>query len=602
MTSTTRNIGFLALTAVLGVGALFMVRSPLLGGGAVDVENFPIVIEKSEPTGALPPRLEIEGPGGVTPLRDPGALVKSGGSDRPALSTVIWPLVVELSLAIDGSVDVPEGAQFIGWGANAGIKGSVRGSSGRGAPSRVEFVYGPNEGRALQTDDRGRFGANDLFPGISVVRVTTGSSLSIEREVRLMGRTEREFHISFASPSFVSGTVKDEKGALVQGAEVRLDGKLQFTNDSGEFSFSNVPGGSAHVVVRKEGYAHTSQNMGIGYRQTVLPKNFIIFLKKGGELQISVNRTVGAVEPSLAYLMPASGPGRSSDGRGFPWHEINPVEIPAGGSAWVKGLPLETLSVRLFHRGAAARPASKVVRMHGGRPNAVAIDLVPAPVVRGLVTSENQPAPGATIQIEAADRARATSQSMQQKGPRFALSMVVPTVPSAYNETVANAEGQFTFTSPSELAATYYATATSQDGTRRGVGVVPPGALEVKIALEPISEKTGSLEIELPGRFQGLPVEVRLRGAPGEPYMLRSGEPLLVEDLTLGHWYVKARWRGSDVITRRVVVVEGKSKDEPATVRGTLPAGAIQGQTAAERDRAIAAEEITSGRYGAPPR
>ncbi len=603
--TSTRNIAFLVLTAGLGLGAFFMVRGPLLRGGATETEDFPVVIETSEDTA---PDRSAQPVGSGSAVDDlvslDGDSRGTAGSQEPGpsgLSTVIWPLVVELSLAIDGRVEVPEGAQPIRWGSNAGIKGTVRGTSGRATVAKLEFLYGPNEGRVLQTDGRGRFGANDLLPGISVVRVSS-SGKTVVREVRLMGRTEREFHISFASTSFISGTVKDDRGVVVQGAEVTLDGKLNFTNEEGEFTFSNVPAGSAHVMVRKEGYAHCSQNVGVGYRETVLAKNFIIFLQKGGELQISVNRTVGSVEPSFAYLLPAAGPGRSGDGRGFPWHEVNPVEIPPGGSALVKGLPLDSVNVRLFHRGAVATPASKNVRIHGGRSNAVAIDLAPAPTVRGVVMDGGKPAGGASIQIEAADRAHATSQSMAQKGPRFALDMVVSTAPSAFNETTANEKGQFSFTSPSELIATYYATATSKDGKRRGIGVVPPGALEVQIKLEPISEKVGSLEIELPGRFQGLPVEVRLQGAPGEPYMLRSGEPLLIEDLALGHWYVQARWRGSDVIARQGVVLSEESKGKPSTIRGTLPPGALQGQTAAERDRAIAAEEILSGSYSASPR
>ena len=604
--TSTRNIAFLVLTAGLGIGAFLFARGPLLRGDGTESEEIPTVIStpisigpdrSGEPVEVLTTEAELTAID-LNPRASAGAV----DPGEAALSTVIWPLVVEVALAIDGRVEVPEGAQSIRWGANAGIKGTVRGNSGRPVPAKLEFLFGPNEGRSIQSDAWGRFGANNLLPGISVVRVTSGNSLTVVREVRLMGRTEREFHVNFANPSFVSGIVKDERGVVVEGAEVHLDGKLKFTNADGEFTFSNVPAGSVNVTVNKDGFARCSQKVGVGYRQTVLPKNFIIFLEKGGELQISVNRTVGSVEPSVAYLMPAAGPGRSGDGRGFPWHEINPIEIPPGGSAVVQGLPLGSVNVRLFHRGAVASPASKNVRVHGGRSNAVAIDLLPAPTVRGVVMDGGKPASGALVQIEAADRAHATSRSMQQKGPRFALETVVSSVPSAYNETKADGKGQFTFTSPADLIATYYATATSSDGKRRGIGVVPPGAREVRIELEPISKKVGAIEIDLPGRFQGLPVEVRIQGAPSEPYMLRSGEPLQIEGLGLGTWYVQARWRGTDVVQRLAVVVDEASKKEPVIVKGSLPPPAIQGQTAAERDRALAAEEILSGSYKALPR
>ena len=604
--TSIRNIVLFVLTAGLGIGAFLLLRSPYLDGPSGAGGGLPVTIETTAIDRGEDRSAPISAEGTDHELMDidsdKRSSVAMSGSDDGALSTVIWPLVVEVALAIDGRVEVPEGAQSIRWGSNAGLKGSVRGNGGRTVTATLEFLYGPNEGRVIQSDARGRFGANDLLPGISIVRLTTGDGLKVEREVRLTGRTEREFHVNFNNPSFVSGTVKDERGVTLEGAEVYLDGKLAFTNAEGEFTFSNVPAGSARVVVKKEGFAFVSQNVGIGYRETVLPKSFISFLKEEGQLQISVNRSVGAVEPSLAYLMPGAGPGRSSDGRDFPWHEINPVEIPPGGSALVKGLPLGAVNVRVFHRGAVAVPPSKNARVIGQRLNSVVIDLAPAPTVRGVVMNGSKPAAGASVEIEAADRSHATSQSMQQKGPSFAMGMVVSTVPSAFNETTTDKKGQFTFTSPSDLVATYYATATSRDGALRGIGVVPPGAREVRIDLEPIEEKVGALEIELPGRFQGLPVEVRIQGAPSEPFMLRSGEPLVIDGLTPGHWYVHARWQGTDVVTRQSVVVGEGSGGAIAKVTGSLPPGGLQGQTAAERDRALAAEEIVTGSYSPRPR
>ncbi|QDV08909.1 hypothetical protein Poly30_44640 [Planctomycetes bacterium Poly30] len=596
-----RNIAFLTLTAGIGIGAYLLVQGPLLRGGEVRADELPVTIQLT--AGPGPDRSAAGSGDGASSELAPLDL-KSAERDTDFVggdnvgTTVIWPLEVELSLAIDGSVEVPEGAQPIKWGASAGLKGSVRGAGGQPTSATVEFLYGPNEGRVLTTDGRGRFGASNLLPGISVLRLTTGDGQTVEREVSLTSRTHRDFHINFAGTSYISGTVKDEQGRLVENAEVRLDGRPAFTNADGEFTFGNVPAGSAQVTVRKEGYARCSQNVGVGYRETVIPGNFVIFLQKGGDLRISINRTVGAVEPSLAYLMPAAGPGRSGDGRSFPWHEINPVEIPPGGSALVEGLPLDSVSVRVFHRGAVAKPESRNVRIHGQRENAVAIDLMPAPTVRGLVLDKGKPAVGARIEIEASDRAHATSQAMSQKGPYFAMNMVATTVPAAFNETTADAKGTFLFTSQPGLITTYYATATSRDGLRRGVAVIKPGDSNVAIDLQPIEDEAGALELVLPGRFQGLPVEVSVNGDPSDPFMLRPGEPLLIEDLPLGHWDIRARWRGTEVLSRQVVEVTG----DTGQVTGSLPPGAIQGQTEDERQRALAAEEIAQESYGARQR
>ncbi|MFT6831842.1 MAG: hypothetical protein ACJAZN_002010 [Planctomycetota bacterium] len=594
--NSIRNIVFLVLTAGLGIGAYLMVHGPFLRGADVAADQPSMTIVTTSGPNASEPRTSEAGGNdrdlvAVDPVPDERGAQSFGGDNVG--STVIWPLELELSLAIDGRVEIPEGAQPIKWGATAGLKGSVLGAGGRSVGATVDFLYGPNEGRALQTDGRGRFGASNLLPGISVVRITTADGQTVEREVALTSRTQRDFHISFSGTSFISGTVKDEKAAVVEGAEVRLDGKLTFTNQDGEFTFSGVPGGSAHVTVQKEGYARSSQNVGVGYRQTVIPKNFVIFLEKGGDLQISVNRSVGAAEASLAYLMPASGPGRRSDGRSFPWHEVNPVKIPAGGSAVVKMLPQGSVSVRLFHRGAVPSPESKNVRIHPGRANAVAIDLKPAPTFQGVVMDDGEPAGGARVEIEASDRSQATSRAMKQKGPYFAMEMVVPTVPAAYSETVTDAKGQFFFTNLPGLITTYYATATSRDGKKRGVTVIAPGEQSLFIQLKKIEEDAGTLEVELPGRFQGLPVEVMINGKPADPFMLRPGMPLLLEDLPTGHWDVRAKWRGAEVIPRQVIQIG----TEPAVVEGSLPGGAVQGQTEDERSRALKAHEIAPEAY-----
>ncbi len=595
--TSIRNIAFLVLTAGLGIGAYLMINGPLLRGGAAEEERLPVTVEMTAESTGLPQArdaADTDGPDTLVDVTQPGRGDLGGGSDgSPVASTVIWPLTVDLTLTLDGSVDVPEGAQRLNWGAKAGVKGSVLGARRRGIAATVLFLYGPNEGRSLQTDGRGRFGATNLLPGISIVRVTTADGRSVEREVRLMSRTTLDFHVSFAGATTLEGTAKDERGVPIDGAEVRVDGRPTFTNAEGIFVISGVPPGTAQVSVRKEGFAHCTQKVGVGYSDVVIAKNFVIFMKKGAQLQITVNRSVGAAEPSLAYLMPAAGPGRSSDGRSFPWHEINPISIPPGGTAVVDGLPLDSVNVGLFHRGAVPSPASRNVRIHGGRTNAVAIDLLPAPTVRGVVLDAGKPASGASVTIQASDRGHATSRSMQQKGPLIANSMVVTTSPAAYDETRTDAKGNFFFTSHPDLITTYYATATSRDGLRRGVAVIEPGAKSLSIELEPIENKVGAFEIGLPGRFQGLPVEISVNGKPAEPYMLRPGQPLLIENLPYGHWDVGARWRGQDVVMRQNVIVG----DSVPMVPGSLPEGAIRGQTEDERRRVLEAAEIEAAAF-----
>lgn len=491
-------------------------------------------------------------------------------------TTVIYPLEVDVSLVLPGSVAVPDGVMPIRSGSNATIRGTITGANGSPASATLLFLYGPNEGRTLRTDSRGRFGASDLLQGISVVRVTTPGGLTAEREVNLAQLSTTPFNVSFANASFVSGTIQDDRGAALEAAEVRLDGRLAYTDAEGTFTFSGVPAGKVLVTARKDGYATTRRSVGVGFRSRVKAKDFVIGLGRSATLEIGLARTLGSPDPAIAFLKPTGGQ------RDFPWYEVNPVKIPQGGRAVVPGLPDGSVEVRVFHRGAVATPRSKSVRLYAGRSSTAMIELAPAPMLRGRVMDGGEVVANASVVIEAADRNTVTSKALGQRTPRFSLEMVVPPLPAAMQTTRTDKRGEFVFTSHPDIPASYYVTATSRDGKRRGVGVLPAGGKEVVVRLGPAESDVGTLQIELPNRFQGLPVEVRIQGAPTEPFVLRPGIPLEIEDLEQGTWRVRARWRGIDVVPGRVVEVS----DAPAVVTGELPPGALQGQTEDERRRA----------------
>ncbi len=64
-----------------------------------------------------------------------------------------------------------------------------------------------------------------------------------------------------SSPGSISGTIVDQSGAVVAGAEVRLQLQAQAANlevrsgDNGQFSFSNVPPGPFQLIVTSAGFA-----------------------------------------------------------------------------------------------------------------------------------------------------------------------------------------------------------------------------------------------------------------------------------------------------------------------------------------------------------
>lgn len=567
-----RNVVFLALTAGLGVLAFLFVE--VLPGAAVP----PVEAGDGRPVG----RTTAVGPEPTAPaepvtLVDPAARTGAGEA-AGAGTTVLHPLEVEFSLALDRAIEVPEGAEPIKSGANARIEGSMRGGDGRPLPVTVTFTHGPNQGRILQGDAEGRFGAGDLWEGLSIVRLEAPSGLTSVREVRLAQRRTTPVHVSFARASFVSGTVTDDRGAALEGAEVTLDGKVAYTDEEGLFSFGRVAPGPVFATVRKKGFAITRRKVSLPMGRTLVPEDFVIRMQPASTLELIVGRRAGEEGASYAVLMPATTGAMS--GEAFPWYEINPVEIPRSGRVEISGLPPEAVLVRAFRRGAVQSSRAVQARLQRGRKGMAKVDFDPAPLVRGVVLDGGEPVRGARVSIEAANQSVANARGLGMKNPRFAIDLVSPRVATAYDETVSDAKGRFSFTRDPGFVTTYYVSASADGGRRVGAAVVPAGDETFVLELQAAKDESGSVKIDLPGRYQGLPVEVRVQGAPRDSRVLPGGEPLVVDGLGPGAWVLRARWRTQDVIGRQVVEVPAGGL---ATVKGRLPRGAIEGQTPEER-------------------
>lgn len=568
---STRNVVFLALTAGIGVLAFLLVgmdpgRPALAGEGEV------VDVGRTTAIGPAPGAVEVEpGPELVDLTSREGAGVGGGRS-----TTVIYPLEVEFSLALDRTLEIPDGAEPIKSGAIARLEGSFRGGSGKPLPVTVTFLHGPNEGRVLRGDADGRFGAGDLWQGLSVVKLEAPSGLAAVREVRLVQRATAQVHVSFAGASYVTGTVTDDRGAALEGAEVSLDGRVAYTDDEGYFSFPRVAPGAIFATVRKEGFAIGRRKVALAHGRTLSPEDFVIRMQPASTLELLIDRRAGDEGPTTAVLMPATAGARS--GEAFPWYEVNPVTIPASGRVSVPGLPPEAVLIKAFRRGAVQSSRSVQARLQRGRATLQKIDFDPAPLVRGVVLDGGKPASGVAVTIEASNQTVAGAYGLGVKNPRFNIDLVTPPVPTAFDRTVTDAKGRFRFTRDPGLVTTYYVSA--QREMKNAAVVVPAGSETFVLNLEDAGDGAGSAEIELPGRYQGLPVDVSVQGHPRDRQVLPGGEALIVEDLGPGAWVVRARWRGKEVVARQVVEVEPGERVE---IEGSLPRPAIEGQTPEER-------------------
>lgn len=575
----------LCIVVALGVLGAFFALGDRAAHEVSDGVNAPLV-----PLGAIAPA--SGGPQADTPreartavdLVGPPSVASSAAEPGAATTTVIFPLELELSLSSRASVPRTGDMPPFRAGAVAGIQGVITGRGGKpAAGASVEFVAGPNVGRVLVADARGRYGATDLWQGLSTVLVRADGAVS-ERPV-LLGRLGRTpLSVDFGGTAYVGLTVQDSAGRPLEGAEVRVDGTVGYTDAEGRATFPNVTVGKVLTHVRKEGFVRIERQLALSRGAVVEPAQNVYILRRGATLVVDVRHAGQSSVPAQLYLMPAGGSGGPGGTtlRDFPWHSVSPLEISPGRPLTIDDLPEDMLHMRVFHPGSRAEPATSHVRLHVGQPTQFELRLGAAPTVIGKVLRDGKPAEGVKVTLEAPDRDFVTTASLDQK-PMFAQEMVLPHMPSAFQQTVTDSRGSFTLTAHPGLEDGRYLVAESRDGRWRAARLVNAGGADIVLELAEVPAKGGALEVEFPGQFQGLPIEIRVDGRPRDPLVLRPGVPLVVDDLEHGTWRVHALWEGQDVIRRQVVEI-GVT---PAKLTGALPEGALKGQTEDERRRAL---------------
>ena len=111
-------------------------------------------------------------------------------------------------------------------------------------------LAGANAGRVLHADATGRFGAVDLYPGLSLVEVRGPGTLGSRRELRLRRGQEQLLNIGYGRPGVVFGKVQDSSGAGIAGADVVVDGTRVTTDAEGRFTMDVRSGTVLDLEVR----------------------------------------------------------------------------------------------------------------------------------------------------------------------------------------------------------------------------------------------------------------------------------------------------------------------------------------------------------------
>ena len=505
----------------------------------------------------------------------PPVQVTSSGHAWNQPSSVLWPLRVELELLQADYLPTADNVPPIGTGKAARLSGRLVGEDDVPVAGQVEFIAGPNKGRVLYCDDTGAFGASDLYPGLAIVDVRGPGVRGARREVRLRQNSETLLNIGFGLLAPVTGRVVNRQGEAVQGARVVLDGQSATTGVEGEFHFGGIASGHCVAEVTHPDYATFLRITPVSAGRPTPPGKLVYTLEKSTTLSISTPSPEGGPGPTLVYLLPAStarqrfGVGPDVDIRRYPWYLRNPIEVPTGTPVRVDDLPAEVVKVMAFRPGATA--VEQIVNLRPDRVNTVQLQVRKAPLLTGVVTFRDQPLAGVEVTLEAPDQVRANLAYLRQPST-YLESEIMPYLPPAQQKAITNHEGRYTFTSWSDLSTVRFLEARGPASSWAG-RLVQPGDERIDLVLESVELGDSALVLELPGRHQGLPVELTVNGAPKDPWNLAPHDDFVVEPLVAGRWKLVVSWNSDQVHREGSFVLDGQK-----VIRVGLPVGALEGQ------------------------
>jgi hypothetical protein len=309
----------LLLVLPLGIGAFLLFGT----GGRAPGRERAVPVERAEAP-AVEPHADLV----------PPPVVRRATGE--ATTTVLWPVKIELELVEARFLPKMEGVAPIGSGAGARLSGRITGVDDRGVPAEIRFLAGANSGRVLVCDGEGRFGATDLYPGLSLVEVRGAGTLGSRRELRLRRGQETLLNIGYGRPGMVMGKVQDSTGAGIDGAEVVIDGTRVVADAEGGFFLNSVAAGQVLVEVEKEGYALYQELVWVAGGTQTSGERMTFTLKPAAELRVAIGGAAGGPGPVQLFLFsdrPEYNAGSAYRNESFPWHKINPVEVWPGQTA-----------------------------------------------------------------------------------------------------------------------------------------------------------------------------------------------------------------------------------------------------------------------------
>jgi hypothetical protein len=549
----------LVFAACLAVGAGMLA---VLYGGDQEPE---VPIEVIIPKG-VGPQIDIQ-----SRATRNDAVTSSREAEAQEPTDIFFPLELSLSLVEPAKRLAADGVGAYGSGARARLEGHLFGRDTNGVAGEIRFTSGANMGRVLKCDAGGGFGAHDLYPGLSIVRITGPMIAGAEREVLLRNDRKSVLNIGFGRPAVVHGRVQDEAGDPIVGARVTMDGQETFTDLEGAFYYPRMTSGQVLLFVEKENYVAWRERYNVKAGATITGDKLVYTLRPAARLEVRIAESLGARQAAQVFLLPAAGARTSRD---FPWHRVNPVSVHPGGTSTLEGLPPGNLQLYLFHAGARAKPRVSSVSLKAGRLTKTVLHLEPAPMLKGRVSLDGEPVSRALVKLEAPDQVQTTLSTFGQPAGFLEVG-VFPNLPTSVQAVWSDPAGRFTFSSNEQISPIRYITAEGPDGDTWAGEIVRRGTREVELKLKEIPPDECVIEFQMEGRKLTLPVQVTVEGAPRVAVSLPADQEFRVEELAKGRWKVNARWNSQPLL--RDVILD---LDDETALFIPLPEAAKSGGSA----------------------
>jgi len=325
-------------------------------------------------------------------------------------------------------------------GRTASVSGTLRRVDRPGERFTLSFDAGPNKGLEIGCGEDGSFVATDLYPGFAMVTAWGSDGSRCTRELLLRHRKVVDLSVDLGGFGLVTGAVRSDRHAPIAGAVVSLDGHETITDAEGGYRIARRASGNALLIVSAPGFTSYSERLPLPASGDTLA---LVVLRDACAMEITVPPIAGARGDAMVYVFP-TGAQRLS-GRmpapAYPWHRLNPLQVPPGTTVLLDDLPATRVDVYVFHPQARSRPTFAWTIL--GDVVQVPIEMEALPTLTGQVLLDGEPVAGAPVSLAFANGMAASQAALGPAASSFYKSQPVEFPPQIVQRAVTDVDGCF---------------------------------------------------------------------------------------------------------------------------------------------------------------